>query len=55
MKNAIKQKLFHENSKNDKFPSKADLINRILDACDNIDSDMLKKVAKKCYRNLWSA
>ena len=49
MQNARKQMLFHESSKNYKPPSKADLIKWTLDAWDKIDSDMLERVAKKCY------
>ena len=49
MQNAIKNGLFHKNSKNYKPPSKADLITWTLAAWDKIDSDMLEKVARKCY------
>ena len=49
MQNSIKQGHFHQNSKNYKPPSKADLIKWTLDAWDNIDCGMLEKVARKCY------
>ena len=51
MQKAIKNGLFHKNSKNYKPPSKADLITWTLAAWDELDSDMLEKVARKCYKS----
>ena len=49
MQKALKNGLFHKNIKNYKPPSKVDLIIWTLAAWDELDSDMLEKVARKCY------
>ena len=51
MQKAIKNGLFHKNSKNYKPPSKANLITWILAAWGELDIDMLENVVRKCYKS----